>query len=278
MGKIKLIATDLDGTLLHSDKTVSDYTIRVLQEAAKRGIHIVVATGRAIAGVEALVEKLGCVRYLVLSNGAVVYDWKEEKELDICPLKKETALELLQEGEAPGVNADIMMEGVCKTTDRIYDFIEKMDADRHTKELMLMLRRPVPNLKEYVLTSDAEVEKVNLLFHDPKKREEVWERLKQRKDLIVTSSLGVNLEINDAKATKGNGLRALGDRLSIAMEEMMAFGDSGNDYSMIKAAGMGVAVKNAEPQIKKAARVIGDSNDEDGVARMVEKMCLEVEK
>ena len=118
------------------------------------------------------------------------------------------------------------------------------------------------------------VDKVNLLFSDLDEREEIRTLLKQRTDVIVSSSLYNNLEINAIGAEKGEALLRLASILGLSREETMACGDGDNDFSMIRLAGTGVAMENGEESLKAIADYITGSNDEAGVAQAIEKLVL----
>ena len=116
---------------------------------------------------------------------------------------------------------------------------------------------------------------MNLLFADSEKRMKAKQELLQIPFIEVSSSLPQNLELNRKGGNKGNGLLALADYLGLKREELMACGDSDNDYSMIEAAGLGVAMANASKEIKNLADAVTLSNDEDGVAYAIKKWVLD---
>ena len=137
-------------------------------------------------------------------------------------------------------------------------------------------RVPTKGMRSYVVDSRNSVEKFNLFFKQEREcsRIEAREALKRFSYLTVTSSIGNNLEINHMEATKGSGLSALADYLCLERDQVMAFGDGENDISMLKAAGMGVAMENASSIVKDSADTVTLSNDEDGVALAIEKFVL----
>ena len=264
-----MIALDLDGTLLQSNKTVSDKTVRVLRRAAEKEIHIVLATGRTVWGIQPLLKTLGCVRYAVMANGAIVRDLQTGEVISEHLLSAEKAVALYDYVRPLDVMFDFFADGVGYTDKSFYSYIERVPADQATRQMLIDSRKPIASVRDYLTQSGEGVEKVNLLFADMETRKRIWRELQEEGDLVVTSSLAVNLELNDRAATKGNGLAGLCHYLGIPMSQVMAFGDSYNDINMIKTAGIGVAMGNAGEEVKAAADVIALSNDEDGVADMV---------
>ena len=146
----------------------------------------------------------------------------------------------------------------------------ELSADRYYQETQLM----DVSVQGTLGVTEEDVEKINIFLADLKDREPLCRELEQEPDLVITSSLYNNLEINASSATKGRALMWLADYLKIDREATMALGDGGNDLSMIQAAGIGVAMVNGLEEVKAAADFITMSNDEDGVAAAVEKFVL----
>ncbi len=118
------------------------------------------------------------------------------------------------------------------------------------------------------------MDKVQGLFADMKEREQAWQELKQFDSLELVGSLKYNIEINAAGVNKGKGLLELGEILGISREEIMAFGDGDNDIAMLREVGFGVAMQNADEEVKAVADYVTGSNDEDGVAKAIARFVL----
>ena len=169
---------------------------------------------------------------------------------------------------------DVYIEGVGISEDRFYNHLEDYNIPEEIKPLIRRTRRPEPSSEEYVRRWSGDVDKMNLYFTDLRDRESIRSQLEKRGDVLVSSSLGTNLEINGPGAAKGEALLRLASILGISREETMACGDGENDASMIRMAGIGVVMANGDPQLKAEADYITDSNDEDGVAAALEKLAL----
>ena len=119
-----------------------------------------------------------------------------------------------------------------------------------------------------------EVEKFSITYRDNAARDAAWQAVASRFNVEITSSIPNNMEINAPGVTKGSGLKTLADTLDLAMNQVMACGDSGNDLAMIQAAGYGIAMGNATPDVLAAARYVTDDNNHDGVAKAIETYVL----
>ncbi len=275
MGKeIKLIAFDLDGTLLTTSKEITSYTRKILEEAAARGIEIVPATGRPIRGVP---EDLYCfpgVRYAVTSNGARLIEMATGRTVREDLLSYEKAKEVLAILQEYDTMREVFYDG--------QGYIEKEKLSRveryiHTKavtDYITRTRVPVEDLEGMFERERRAVDKLQGLFADWGEREACYARLQKMSGIEVAGALGNNVEVNGAGVHKGAALAVLGERLGISPEEMLAFGDGSNDITMLQMAGTGIAVANAQPEVREAADGIAGSNDEDGVARYIERHIL----
>ena len=274
MKQIKLIAFDLDGTVLDSLKRLSGHNRAALKACAEKGIVLVPATGRAAAGISPAIRDIPGVRYGITTNGGTITDLKTGEILDRQTISGEKALRLMKVISRYHAMYDPYINGRGITQPEFYDHMDEFGLTPVIQEMVRATRDVVLNIQDYVKQTGAEVEKINIYLADLKDREPLQRELEQEEGLSITSSLYNNLEVNDAKATKGQALKRLADYLNIPMEAVMAFGDGGNDLSMIQAAGTGVAMANGLETVKAAADYITLDNDQDGVAYAIEKLIL----
>lgn len=271
---IKLVAFDLDGTFLNSKKQISPRNLEALKGCGKKGIFPVPATGRTIEGIPEEIKSLPEVRYAITLNGGKLMDMLDGTVLDERELENQTVLELLELVSKYHLMYDLYIQGHGIAEAR---FLDHLDEYKITPEIQALIRRTrtvVPGISEYVREYGKPVEKINLFFADSEEREKLRKLLLQRGDVIVSSSMSNNLEINGLGATKGEGLARLSAHLGLTLEETMACGDGENDITMIEAAGIGVAMENGEPKLKELADYITAGNDQDGVALAIEKFAL----
>ena len=274
---IRAIAFDLDDTLLRSDLTVSDYTVDVLRRAAEQGIIILPASGRTRDSMFPTVQRIGCAEAFISCNGADVWGLRPVSagsaplSGDDCPLLMQ---ELLPVELAHEVARFAQERGVyCQTysPSRFYFSIDNEYAvsyahsssleGEYVGDLTAFIQRPVAKL---------------LMMDTPETIAAMYEEAKERfaDRASMTCSKPYFLECNPLKATKGNALKWCAQHFGFAMEELLAFGDSLNDVSMLEAAGVGVAMGNAREDVKAMGFPVCLTNDKDGVARYIDENIL----
>ena len=265
--KVRAIAFDLNDTLLRDDRSISDYTCRVLREAANRGITIIPASGRTSKSMRSFVDRVGCAACYVCANGAEVRDRNGQVLMQEL-LSVEVAREAAAFAERHGSYAQVYDE------DRFYYSRQDHYADEYAAssallgvfvgDLTAFITRPTPKL---------------LMMDDPARiavmMREASEQLAGR--AAVTCSKPYFLEVNPVRATKGNALCWCAEHFGFAMEELLAFGDSLNDMSMLTAAGRGVAMANAREDVKALIPAHCLTNEQDGVADYIDKYVLREE-
>lgn len=271
---IKLIALDLDGTLLDSRKRLSEANRQALSRCVENGIWVVPCTGRAVDGVPSEVKGILGVRYAITTNGAVIYDMKEDAVLDTRMLPWELALEILHFLDVHHVMYDPYIDRRGITEPRFFENLSAYGLSPELQKMVKMTRDIHPNIIEYVKKSHKPVEKINLFFADMEERARLRTELEKRDDILVTSSITNNLEINAPGATKGEAIHRLAAHLGIDVKQTMAVGDGENDFTMIRMAGVGVAMKNGSIELQAAADYITDTNDESGVASAINRLIF----
>lgn len=278
---IKIISLDLDGTLLDSQKRLSEENRAALEEAAAKGVHIVPTTGRFFGMMPQTVRDLPFVRYAITINGAQVYD----RETDTAIVREEIplgmALDLMRLIDDYDVIYDCYRSNWGWMTQSLQEKAEDYATDTHYLKMVREFRNPVPDLKAHLESTAAEgdVQKVMLFARNKPGSEAVTKAIAdavaERFPLIkTTSSTWNNLELNIATAHKGNSLRRFAEHLGFTLDNCMALGDGTNDLSMIEAAGLGVAMSNAHPFVLAAADHVTVSNDENGVAKAIRDFVL----
>lgn len=272
--EIKLIALDLDGTLLDSKKRLSERNRNILAQCLERGIHVVPTTGRTVDGIPDVVKSIPGVRYAITTNGAVIKDIIEDRLIDSRKLTVEKTLEILELAERYHVMYDCYIEGRGISEPRFLDNLGLYHISPGIQELVRTTRDSVPSILDYVRNYKGDIEKANMFFAEESERVNMRGELAHISDIIVSSSMPNNLEINAPDATKGQGILRLAAYLGLKREETMAFGDGENDFNMIELAGCGVVMENGDAELKKLADYITCSNDDDGVAAAIEKLVF----
>lgn len=273
---IKLIALDLDGTMLNSAKHISERTRKALEAAAEKGVHIVVATGRPFAALPKDVFDIHAIRYMLTSNGAAITDLEKneifyENCLDTGTV--EAAVEMLKD-------TDYILEGFIGGKAYIekeyYDHVKKTGRSFRDVNYILDTRNPIEDLCGFLLEHREHVENINVNFEDVSCKPALREMLLTLPNATITTSFKNNMEIGGPTTSKAEALRQLGRLLGVHKDEMLAAGDSPNDMAMLKEAGIAVVMGNGEEEVKAVADYITSDNDHDGVGEAVEKFVLDV--
>lgn len=269
--EIRLIAADMDGTLLNDEKQIPEENLRALRACAERGIEIVPATGRTVRGLPDEIRNLPGVHYAILTNGAQVLDLKTNEIIDSCriPVSLAEKVMMMARTSPYDIMYDVYIGGIGYTMPEFYDGVYRFVSSEGLAELVRRTRDTVPDNIAYLRERGQDAEKINLFFTDMEARKKMRSELMEIPGILVSSSIPNNLEINAAGADKGGALLRLASRLGIAEEETMGFGDGENDLSMIQMAGIGVAMKNGEESVKAAADYITETNNEAGVAKAI---------
>ena len=267
----KIMAIDLDDTLLREDLTISDYTIKTLQKATAAGIYVTLCSGRTDNAILPFVRQLEIAgleqgRFILAQNGAVIYDLHLPREILYRTVDVDVLLEANEIAASYGLFPEVYNPTTIFTTrDNKWTQVDvgltglQMEV---VPDFPALLRKGHPKM---VIPGEPEV----LLRLQDELREKIGSRC------VIFISKPYFLEIMPYNCGKGEALQWLCSRLAIPMTEAMSFGDSMNDESMIRLAGLSVSMINGLDVIKDQARYVTEfSNNEDGLARFVEKYVL----
>ena len=269
----RLIAFDLDGTLLDGEKHIPPENLAALYAAAERGMHIVPATGRIYPGLPEELRKLPFLRWCITINGAYVYDAEEDSAVHREEISRDLALRVIDYMDENGLIYDCYKDNWGYMDRRFYERAVEIMPDKGILDLLVRLRPPVESLRAYIEETGGGVQKLQMYFTDMEERSRQLRLLPGLfPELVVTSSVKNNIELNSAAANKGGALAALCRHLGVAPEETVAFGDGTNDLSMLRAAGLGVAMGNAAPEVKAVADLVTEDNEHAGVARVINEI------
>lgn len=240
---IKLIALDLDGTLVSHEGEVSKANEQAVKKAKEAGIHVVLSTGRSLSRCRDIAESLGSSSYIVTINGGEIYDHDfnlvEQNLLDfkhvqrMWELKKEHGLYFWSS----------TVQGLFNEQEPFENEVEGYDWLKFGFDIQ-----------------------------DDAVREVILQELNANENLEITNSSPTNIEVNPVGVNKAAALRKVSSWLELSMDEIMAVGDSMNDLAMIREAGFGVAMGNAQDVVKQEANYVTGSNKEDGVAQVINKV------
>lgn len=272
--KIKMIGMDLDGTLLNEKKELTAYSRKVLEQAIHQGVIVLVATGRPISGVPEELRTFPGMRYALTANGGRILDLKENKVIFESLVSTKSAEKILDVFEQYDTLREVYFEGISYVQQEAMDEIERYVENPSMQKYIRATKKTVPDVKAKVKEMNCGLDKVHAMFANQEERRVAWEELAKIPDITVSSALDNNIEINGKDVNKGKGLLKLGEMLGIRREEIMACGDGLNDLQMLREVGFAVAMANGAEEVKAAADYITVSNEEDGVAKAIEKFVL----
>jgi Cof subfamily protein (haloacid dehalogenase superfamily) len=273
MGNYKIVASDLDGTLLNKAGKISPENLAAIGEMAERGIWFVPASGRGLSEMPEQIKACEDIRYVLYSNGAAVLDRKTGEKL-LCCLPKELSVEILDILDDYDVHITQRQGGECYI-DAFEQGPEKYEY-YHMGKAHAFITWNYGIHKEDFHAFSRTLEDVELYvvhFHDPAERRACLERLTALGKYAIAEANPNSLEISMPAATKGNALLRLADHLGIAHEDTIGMGDSDNDTTMVQAAGLGLAMENACDSLKETADEVICDNDAHGVRYVLEHYC-----
>lgn len=274
----KMLALDLDGTLLNSALEITPTSRAAIQKAVQAGVEVIVSTGRPYDRIPAELALLG-VRYAITANGSAVYKLPDKQCLYADYFSLEEFLPLAQKLTEFDILFHIFLDGHCYSQYNQYLNIYKMQVSEAKRNFLLSASTYVENLIAFLKERNLPVQKGTTNFYPLedgtyKDRDAVFAYLSSNPKLQVANGGDVNLEFTKAGVSKAKGLAFLSDLLGIPMQQTIVIGDSENDLDIITAAGTGVAMANAGDIVKEAADFVTLSNDADGVASAIEKLGL----
>lgn len=268
---VKLMAFDLDDTLLNKDCTITPKTLEAVREAARKGIYVVLCSGRMEYGILPHVHTLDIAgmetgRYIIAINGSSIYDLHKRDQVFSRRIPEDVLVSIFREVQKKGLSAQVYFPDIIYTNE-INEWTE-LDA-----KLCNVKLEAVEDFEGFMKGGHAKM----LIPGEPEFLKTVEKELKEKfSDKVeIFTSKPFFLEIMPKNAGKGEAVAELAKRLNIGLENVMCFGDSYNDESMIRKAGLGVCMQNGKEDLKKAARFVTRlDNNNDGIADFLNEWVL----
>lgn len=276
MPSYRIIATDLDGTLLNSQKEVSPENIRAIDEMTKMGVYLVPSSGRTLGEIPDCVRNIQSARYIIHSDGAVIYDTKEKRAVDTRNMKGETARRALDIFYSYESLLTVRANGILyvDADEQREDIYDSYRLPRSYQPAMLHLAQPIKGFKEFCYGLD-EIEMICTFFKYDEELEECRERLRADGAYGVAATETTNIELFDKEAGKGNALLRLADLLGIDRGATIAVGDNINDLDNLSHAGLALAMENAVDEVKRASHRTACHNDAHVMKYILENILKE---
>lgn len=271
---IKLVAIDLDGTLLNSHKIISRENIETLQLAMEKGVKIVICSGRIFKGARIYANLVSTTAPLIACNGAVIKDMDTQETLYANTLKKEDCLSVIDICHREEIYFHLYIEDTLYTESMKFGsaFYLKMNEELAPENRINILLEK--DLGQILRTSSIPPLKIVVESEDHDKLSRVKKLVTEIQTVEVVSSHFDNFEVMNQGVSKGSALKFLGEKYGLDKNEIMAIGDNENDLSMLEYAGLGVAMGNGEDFVKEKVGHITLDNDNHGVAEAIKKYVL----
>lgn len=287
----KLVAIDLDGTMLNSYGIVTEYTKKVIKQTIEKGTDIVIASGRPIDSIQTIAKEIGSNKYFIAGNGAIVYDIKKDKVVYEKYMSKQKVLEIIKLCEENSISYNVYTDKTILATALKYNVLyyhkENLKKEENKKNNINI----VNDMYEYIKNSNEEkFLKITVCDDNKSVFNSIIRKLKKIEEIEVldvshisrkvikqgTEDIPIEYyytEISLKNVDKWNAIEYLINEMNISKEEVIAIGDNVNDKKMIENAGLGITMQGSTPVVTNIADYITGTNNEDGVAKALEKFC-----
>lgn len=273
--KYKLVAVDMDGTLLNDEKEITEKNLKAIEKIKQMGVKFVICSGRIPGGLRFYMDKISKGQPIISCNGGIILDEKRDF-VYYKPMSSDNAVKLIEFLRENGDPYYHFYDGDILCTER-FDYGAShyhkfcLSIDRaHRLEI-----RIIPDSKEYIKKNPENIRKFVIMNNDLKFIAELRKKLLPIASIEITSSDVNNIEVMENGISKGSGVQILAQHYGFSIEECIAIGNDQNDISMIESAGLGAAMKNSSQDIKsKADYVTLNDNNNDGIAEVINKFVL----
>lgn len=286
----KIAVIDLDGTMLNQYGIVTQNTKDAIKEAQNKGIEIIIASGRPIDSIKAIAKQIESKKYFISGNGAIIYDISKDETIYENTIKKQKALEIIKICEENSIYYNIYTEKeiVAKSLQCNVLYYHKENINKEDKDKTHI--NIVENIYDYISNRDEKIVKITVCDKNKVIFNSIIRKLKEITEIEVldvshmsrkiihqgTEEIPIEYfytEISAKNVDKWNAIEFLKEKMNIKTEEVIAIGDNINDKKMIEKAGLGIAMGQSHPEVKKVAKQITTSNLEDGVASALREIA-----
>ena len=289
----KLVAVDLDGTMLNSYGIVTDNTKKTIKKTIEKGIDVIIASGRPIDSIKEIAKEIGSNKYFIAGNGALIYDIQKDEIIYERYMTKQKVLEIINICEQNSITYNIYTEKTiiakCLKYNVLYYYKKNLKKEENKKTSITIIK----DMMEFVKNSkDEKFLKITICDEDKVIFDSIIRKLRKVNDIDVldvshmsrkmikqgTEEIPIEYhytEISLKDVDKWNAIQFLIEKMKIKKEEVIAIGDNINDKKMIENAGVGVAMGESTPVVKQIADYVTTDNNQEGTALAIKKYCLE---
>lgn len=265
----KLIALDLDHTTLREDRSLSPANAAALARAAEKGVHVVVASGRAFSTISPEVLAIPGVRYVISGNGAAQWDSREDRCLESYVLPEDQVETIVR--ALDGILFEVMVDGVPYAPDYYVADPVAYGGNPRSKAFVQATRHPVPDIAAFALANRRRISWIQSYPGPGPRKDALWARLeRETAGVRIASALPKLLEFYSPHCSKRSGLEFFCTYLGVDPRDTVTFGDGDNDREMMAFSGRSVAVGNAIDALKESATFVTRNSWDDGVAYALE--------
>ena len=283
----KLVAIDLDGTMLNQYGVVTRNTKNSIENAKQKGIEVIIASGRPIDSIKTIAKEINSRKYFISGNGAIIYDIEKDEIIYENTLKKQKTLDVIKICEENSIYYNIYTEKEILAKSLQYNVLYYHKENSYKEEEDKTHINIVENVYEYIANRDEKIVKITICDNNQSIFNSIMRKLKDIEDVEVLEVSHMSrktiqqgseeipieyfyTEISAKNVDKWNAIEMLKEKMSIQTEEIVAIGDNMNDKKMIENAGLGIAMGQSSPVVKEVANHVTSSNNEEGVAQVLD--------
>ncbi len=272
---IKLIAIDMDGTLLNSSNKITERTKKAIAMAKEKNVEVVLATGRVLKSALYYADLLNLDSYIAACNGAILVD-NNGNDLYRKPIEKKKLEKIMEIGHDMSVYFHFYNEDTFFTRTYVKEIVDYYSSSSSSgkftgQSIDVDIYKSIEDIAERV---DLDVFKFLFIDNNLDKLLQLKERLGSIEGISISKSWANNLEVMEEGVSKGRSLEHLCQLMNIPLDNTMAIGDNENDLSMLEIAGISVGMGNGAKSVLEKVDFITSDNDHDGVAEAIEKFVL----
>lgn len=287
----KLVAIDLDGTMLNQYGVVTENTKEVIKKTIQKGTEVIIASGRPIDSIKTIAKEIGSEKYFIAGNGALIYDIQKEEIIYDKFLPRQKVLEIIKICEENSISYNVYTDQTILATALKYNVLYYQKENLKKEESKQTKISIIENIYEYVKNKkEDKFLKITICDDNQTVFQSIIRKLRKIDGIEVldvshmsrkTIKQGTEektieyyyTEITMKNVDKWGAIQYLMEKLNIAREEVIAIGDNVNDKKMIQEAGLGIIMAKSTPEVTQIADYVTDSNNEEGVAKALEKFC-----
>lgn len=272
MSRYELIAFDMDGTLLDSNKAIREDSLAAIKKARQSNKIICLSTGRSMTELKIFGSQLDDVQYFIAVSGALIYDNEKKQPVMQKTLSHETVIKLFEQVKTRDVLIHLHSDKSIVQKDKL-ERMPEFNMGLYKPMFKKICTQP-ESIYDYYLEEKVPVYKLNIYSKTTEERQSLFEELKTWPELTLAFSEKTSIECSPSGITKGTGLKHLCRLLNIPLEKTIAVGDAENDLEILKTAGLAAVMGNASQKIKNVAEVVLKDNDSGGCAQAINYFLL----